>query len=286
LPGGRRAAPRRLAVWALCAALFLGGFLLTVALTLPGETALGLVRPILESGGVQLSADDARLVFPLGMRLKGVTLAFGGNRPPVALDEVTAAWEWTGLFRWLPSHLRFSRGDAVADIRLSPAFWSPSRGRVTAAGITSAEIPIPVFSGSGAGLSVRAAEARWEGSGGKLSATGSAVFEFLLIPVPAPGSPIREARIDNAALSFVVRGNTLHVPRFQGSYEGSRVDGTGEILRFLSPADAAITFHLSVRNPFEGRIGTLFDMMAKNAKNANLRIMGSLAAPKAEFEFF
>ncbi len=284
MPGGRRAAPRRLAVWALGAALFLGGFLLTVALTLPGETVLGLVRPMLESGGVQLAADDARLVFPLGMRLKGVTLAFGGRRPPVALDEITAAWEWTGLFRWLPSHLRFSRGNAVADIRLSPAFWKPSRGRVTVSGFTSEEIP--VFTGSGAELAIRRAEARWEGSGGKLAAAGSADFEFLQIPVPAPESPIREARIDNATLTFVIRGNSLHVPRLQGSYEGSRVDGTGQIVRFLSPADAAVTFHLSVRNPFEGRIGTLFGMMAKNAKNANLRIKGSLAAPKAEFELF
>ena len=282
---GRRSRPRRLAAYALGAGLFLCGFLLTVAITLPGETVLGLVRPYLESRGVQVSAEKTRLVFPLGIRLTGVTVAFVGNRP-VALDEVAATWEWTGLYRWLPSHLRFARGNAVADVRLSPAFWKPSRGRMTVAGITSEDIPLPVFSGSGAGMSVRRAEALWQGSGNALSASGSVDFEFLQIPFPSPEMPIREARIDNAALSFVVRGNMLHVPRLLGSYEGSRVDGTGEIARFSTPATAAVTFHLTVRNPFEGRVGTLFDMMAKNAKNANLRIKGSLAAPKAEIVLF
>jgi hypothetical protein len=30
----------------------------------------------------------------------------------------------------------------------------------------------------------------------------------------------------------------------------------------------------------------MFDMLAKNAKNANLRIVGTLANPKGEFRFF
>jgi hypothetical protein len=47
-----------------------------------------------------------------------------------------------------------------------------------------------------------------------------------------------------------------------------------------------MTFHLSVRNPFEGRVALLFDMLSKNAKNANLRIVGTLSAPKGEFQFF
>jgi len=285
LRGVSRTSSRRLALYALGATLFLGGFLLTVALTLPGETVLGLVTPSMESRGVRLAAESARLVFPLGIRLKGATVAIGGNRP-IALDEITATWEWTGLHRWLPAHLRVVRGNAVADIRLSPAFWNPGRGLATFAGFSSEEFPIPAFSAAGAGLSVRRAEARWRGSGLELSAAGSGEFEFLLIPVPSPDSPIREARIDNATLSFVVRGNTLHVPRLLGSYEGSQVEGTGEIARFLTPGMATITFHLSIRNPFEGRVGTLFDMLAKNAKNANLRIVGSLAAPKAEIELF
>lgn len=283
--GGSRTSLRRAAVYALAAALFVGGFLLTVAVTLPGETVLGLVAPSLESRGVRLTAESARLVLPLGIRLRGATVAVGGS-PPVDLDEITATWEWTGLFRWLPAHLRAVRGSAVADIRLSPAFWNPSRGSATLAGISSDEAPLPVFAASGAGLSLRRAEAWWSGSGAGLSATGTGDFEYLRVPVPMEGSPIREARIDDASLSFVIRGNMLRVPRIQGSYEGSRVEGTGEVARFLTPAMATVTLHLSIRNPFEGRIGTLFDMLAKNAKNANLRISGPLAAPKAEIELF
>lgn len=283
--GGSRTSPRRLAAFALGAALFFGGFLLTVALTLPGETVLGLILPALESRGVGLTAESARFVFPLGIRLEGASVSVGGSRP-IDLDEVTASWEWTGLFRWLPTHLRAVRGNAVADVRLSPAFWNPGSGTATLAGISSREIPLPALAASGAALSLRRAEARWRSEGKELSASGSGEFDYLQIPVPAQGSPIREARIDNAALSFVIRGNMLRVPRLTGSYEGSRVEGTGEIARFLTPGMATVTFHLSIRNPHEGRIGTLFDMLAKNAKNANLRIVGSLAAPKAEIDLF
>ncbi len=283
--GGSRTSPRRLAAYALGAALFAGGFLLTVALTLPGETVLGLIAPSLESRGVRLTAQNARLVFPLGIRLEGAAVALGSGRP-IDLGEVTATWEWTGLFRWLPSHLRAVRGVSVADVRLSPAFWNPGQGLATFSRISSEDFPIPALGASGAALSVRQAEVRWRGEGKDLSASGSGEFDYLKIPVPAQGSPIREARIDNAALSFVVRGNMLRVPRLQGSYEGSRVEGTGEIARFLTPGAATVTFHLSIRNPYEGRVGTLFDMLAKNAKNANLRIVGALAAPKAEIELF
>jgi len=282
---GKRPFLRRLAAFSLFAVLFLAGFLLTVEYTLSGETVLSLVRPALKSRNVDFSVDDARFVFPIGIRLAGVTVSVGGN-PPVRLDEVAASWEWTGLFRWLPARVRIVRGNATAEIRLSPAFWNPSRGRVRLAGLSSRDIPLPVFAESGAGFSARRLYARWTGSGRKLAAKGSGAFDFLQIPVPAPQSPIREARIDNVSISFVVRGDVLHVPRVQGIYEGSRVDGTGEISGFLAPRQAKVTFHLRVMNPFEGRVGILFDMLAKNAKNANLRVVGSLAAPKAEFQFF
>jgi hypothetical protein len=55
---------------------------------------------------------------------------------------------------------------------------------------------------------------------------------------------------------------------------------------FRSAGEANVTFLLTIRNPFEGRVGVLFDMLAKNAKSANLRIVGSLAAPRAEFQVF
>ena len=282
---GRGPLLRRLAAFGLFAVLFVTGFLLTVAYTLSGETVLSLVRPALRSRNVDMAVDDARFVFPLGMRLSGVTVMAGGN-PPVLLDEVAASWEWTGLFRWLPAHLRIVRGSAAAEIRLSPAFWNPSRGRVSVAGLSSGDLSLPVFSGSGAAFALRRFDARWTGRGGDLAAKGSGAFDFLQVPVPAPQSPIREARIDNVSIAFVVRGGVLHVPRVQGTYEGSRVDGTGEVSGFLVPRQARVTFHLRIINPFEGGVGLLFDMLAKNAKNANLRIVGSLAAPKAEFQFF
>ena len=119
-----------------------------------------------------------------------------------------------------------------------------------------------------------------------MSADGSGTLHFLQVPVPAPDSPIRSARIEGVDLSFVVRGDAFQVPRLAGTFEGSSVDGTGEIAQLLSPGRSTITFHLRVRNPFEGRVAALFDMLSKNAKNATLRIVGSLAAPTGEFQFF
>ena len=83
----------------------------------------------------------------------------------------------------------------------------------------------------------------------------------------------------------MVRGDAFQVPRLAGTFEGSSVDGTGEIAHLRSPGPT-ITFHLRVRNPFEGRVAALFDMLSKNAKNVTLRIVGTLTAPKGEFQFF
>ena len=279
IPWGRWVAP------VLGTFLFLAVLAVVVVLTLPGDTLLSAVRPALGRHGIRIDAREAALRFPVGVRLTGVTLAVAGH-PAVPVDEVTLAWEWTGLFRWLPARLRFLRGSASGDLRFSPAFWNPSRGTVSLAGVSSADLPLPVFSTSGAGLAIRRAEASWRISGGKLSADGSASLEHLRIPVPAPESPIRDARIDNVDLLFAVRSDTIRISRLAGFYEGSRVDGTGEIAGLRNPAAAVLTLHLRVQNPFEGRVATMFDMLAKNAKNANLRIVGTLTAPKGEFRFF
>ena len=119
-----------------------------------------------------------------------------------------------------------------------------------------------------------------------MAANGAGTLNFLQVPVPAPGSPVREARIDGVSLSFLIREKALRIPKLAGTYEGSQVDGTGEILGVLSPRDSMMTFHLRIRNPFEGRVASLFDMLSKNAKNANLRIVGTLTAPTGEFQFF
>lgn len=281
IPGGLRGR----AIIAIGAFLFLAALSSAVALTLPSDAILSTLRPMLRDHGVDLSAQEARFIFPSGIRLSGVTLSFPGN-PPVALDEITASWEWTGVFRWAPAHLRFRKGAASGDLRFSPAFWSPGSGHILLAGVSSSDLPLSVFSSSGAGFSIRQVEARWNVSRGKVTANGSGTLTFLQVPVPAPDSPIREARIEGVSLSFLIRENAFRIPKLVGTFEGSQVDGTGEITRVLSPRQSMMTFHLRIRNPFEGRVASLFDMLSKNAKNANLRIIGTLAAPMGEFQFF
>ncbi|OIP33120.1 MAG: hypothetical protein AUK27_11300 [Deltaproteobacteria bacterium CG2_30_66_27] len=281
IPGGLRGC----ALVAVGALLFLASLSSAVALTLPSDAILSTFRPMLRKYGVDLSAREARFILPSGIRLSGVTLSLPGD-PPVALDEIVASWEWTGLFRWAPARLRFRKGAASGDLRFSPAFWNPGSGHVLLSGISSSDLPLSVFRTSGAGFSIRRFEARWKVSRGKVTATGAGTFDFLLVPVPTPGSPVREARIEGVSLSFLVREKSLLIPKLAGTYEGSQVDGTGEIKGVLSPRYSTMTFLLRIRNPFEGRVGLLFDMLSKNAKNANLRIVGTLAAPKGEFQFF
>ena len=273
------------AILALGVLLFLGALSSAVALTLPSDSILSVLRPMLRKQGVDLWAQEARFTFPSGIRLSGVTLSFPGN-PPVALDEISASWEWTGLIRWTPARLRFRKDAAFADLRFSPAFWSPGSGRVLLSGVSSVDLPLSIFATSGAGFSIRRVEARWKGRGGKVTANGSGTLHFLQVPIPTPNSPIPSARIEGVDLTFVIRENAFRIPRLSGTFEGSQVDGTGEITRVLSPGKSTVTFHLRIRNPFEGRVASLFDMLSKNAKNANLRIVGSLAAPVGEFQFF
>jgi hypothetical protein len=281
IPGGLRGR----AIVAIGALLFLTTLSSAVALTLPSDAILSTLRPMLRDRGVDMSAQEARFIFPPGIRLSGVTLSFPGN-PPVVLDEIAASWEWTGLFRWAPARLRFRKGPASGDLRFSPAFWNPGSGRVLLSGVSSSDLPLSVFSSSGAGFSIREVEARWNVSRGKVTANGSGTLHFLQVPVPAPDSPVREARIDGVSLSFLVRENAFRIPKLTGTFEGSQVDGTGEITQVLSPRQSMMTFHLRIRNPFEGRVASLFDMLSKNAKNANLRIVGTLTAPMGEFQFF
>jgi hypothetical protein len=287
-PSPKRRIPRGLRgglIVAIGALLFLASLFCAVALTLPSDAIVSTLRPILLKHGVDLSAREARFLFPTGIRLSGVDLTFPGSQR-VALDEVVAEWEWTGLLRWAPARLRIRKGAASADLRLSPAFWSLGSGQALLTGISSSDLPLSDFSTSGAGFSIRRLEARWNVRRGKLTADGSGGFDFLRIPVPTPGSPIREARIEEVSLSFLIRGNSLLIPKFSGTFEGSPVDGTGEVIQPLSPRYSSMTFLLRIRNPFEGRVGLLFDMLSKNAKNANLRIVGTLTAPRGEFQFF
>jgi type II secretion system protein N len=273
------------AIVAIGVLLFLASLCSAVALTLPSDAILSTLGPMLRKHGVDLSAQDARFVFPAGVRLSGVTLSFPGY-PPVAVDEIFASFEWTGLFRWAPMRLQFRKGAASGDLRFSPAFWNPGSGNVLLSGVSSSDLPLSVFATPGAGFSIRRLEARWNARGGKVTVNGSGTLHFLQVPIPTPGSPIRDARIEGVSLSFLVRERSLLIPKLAGTFEGSQVDGTGEIKGGLSPQNSAITLYLRIQNPFEGRVGMLFDMLSKNAKNVNLRIVGTLAAPKGEFHFF
>ena len=281
IPGGLRGR----AIVVIGALLFLASLCSAVALTLPSDAILSTLGPALRSHGVDLSAQDARFVFPSGIRLSGVTLSFPGN-PPVTLDEIYASWEWTGLFRWAPARLQFRKGAASGDLRFSPAFWSPGSGNILLSGVSSSDLPLSVFSTPGAGFSIRQIEARWNVRGGKVTANGAGTLHFLQVPIPTPGSPVRDARIDGVSLSFLIRERSLLIPKLAGTFEGSQVDGTGEIKGVLSPRVSMMTFTLRIQNPFEGRVGLLFDMLSKNAKNVTLRIAGTLTAPKGEFQFF
>jgi type II secretion system protein N len=276
---------RGCAIVAIGALLFLASLCTAVAFTLPSDAILSTLGPMLHRQGVDLSAQDARFVFPAGIRLSGVTLSFPGN-PTVALDEIIASFEWTGLFRWAPMHLQFRKGAASGDLRFSPAFWNSGSGNVLLSGVSSSDLPLSVFSTPGAGFSIRRIEARWNMRGGKVTANGSGTFDFLQVPIPTPGSPIPDARIEGVSLSFLIREKSLLIPKLAGTFEGSQVDGTGEIKGVLSPRNSAMTLYLRIQNPFEGRVGQLFDMLSKNAKNVNLRIVGTLTAPKGEFHFF
>ena len=282
---GKRPARGPWAVRVLGGILFLAALALVVAFTLPEDFLLSAIRPALRQRGMEIEAREARLNLPTGVRLSGVSITREGS-PPVPFDEATIAWEWTGLLRWLPARFRLVRGDGAADFRFSPAFWAPSAGTVSLTAFDSSDIPFPAFSSSGASFGIRRIDASWKVEGGKVRADGSGTLRFLQIPVPAPDSPIREARIDNVDLAFQVRGDAIRVPRITGTYEGSRVDGTGEVSGLTGTGAARVTFHLRIQNPYEGRVAAMFDMMAKNAKNANLRIVGTLTAPTGEFQFF
>ena len=280
-----RISKKRICAYALGCVLLVICFLFITVFLLPGETLLGLITPSLEAYGVSLDAENARTIFPLGVRFENVVFSNRGERP-ISLDEASVSWEWTALFRRLPSHIRVVQGNAVADIRLSPVIWNPSRGEAMLSDISSDAPGLPALSGGGVKFFLRRAQARWSGSGDNLTAFGSMEFDYLTLPVNAANVPITEARIDKASLSFVIRGNTLYIHNLKGSYEGARVEGGGEIARFLSDSTAVAALQLTISNPFEGRVGMLFDMMAKNAKSVTLRITGPPAAPRTEILLF
>lgn len=281
-----RIAPGRWLLPALGALLFVLTLLPVFLYTLPGDVLLSPLRSALAARGIDLSCEDAGIRFPLRLRCRNVVITPRGGSG-VTLDSAFAAWEWTGLFRWLPVHVRAERGAASVDIRTSPGVSNPGKVQLRLAHIDSETLAGLLSPESGLGFSIESLDVHWKRSSrGAVTGAGSALLPRLRVSIPAPDSPIREALLRDVRLKFALRNGTVHISSLTGTYEGSEVEGTGEVARVLTPARSSITFHLRVRNPQEGRIATLFNLVAKNAKNANLRISGSLLSPSGEFQFF
>ncbi len=254
--------------------------------TLPKDTLLSPLSSVFAAQEIEFSCEEASFVFPLGLRCGNAVISPRGGRS-LSLDTVVAAWEWTGLFQWLPFHLRAVRGPASVDIRTSPMISNPGKVRLRLLRVGSEDIPALFRAESGTGFLIDSADLRWKRDGnGPVSGSGEGSLSRLRFPVPAKDSPVSEAELHDVKMKFIIREETLLISSLTGTYEGAAVEGTGEISHFLTPSVSAITFHLRILNPMEGRVATLFNLVAKNTKNATLRINGTLQSPAGEFQFF
>ncbi len=255
--------------------------------SLPGDAILSFVRPYLAREGLEIHSESSRTEFPFSFRMDNAAIGrSGGTR--LRLDTVRAGWEWAGLIRWLPFHVTVTKGKGKATVRTSPRFWNPGKASLSLEGVASEDLsPLVPSAVSVPGFQLDFAEATWRRTAsGEVTGTGNGRFAWMRVPIPEPSSPIREATLRDVTILFALREGSLIVSSFTGTYEGARVEGTGEIAGILVPSRSKITFHLKIENPLEGKVATLFDLLAKNAKNATLRITGSLLSPSGEFRFF
>jgi len=244
-----------------------------------------MIRPTLAKAGMGLTAEEARLVFPFSLRMRNVDLLLPQGES-IRLDSVEVAFEPLGLFRGLPFRGMVRKGDGSAEALASPALWNPGVLRLRLSRIDHGALVPPLASRSDFDFSLTSGELRVERNGKEITGAGSARLSLLRIPIPSRESPVREAEIRDAEIRFALRDESLHVSSFTGTYEGARVEGTGEVGRIFSPLQATVTFHLTIVNPLEGKVASLFDLVAKNAKNGTLRITGTPLAPRGEFRFF
>lgn len=282
---GRRIARRRSLLLVLGGFLFLLLFLLVLSLSLPGEAILSMVRPPLAKAGMDLSAEEVRVVFPFSVRMRNADLALPRGES-IRIDSVEASFRPLDLWRGLPFRVTIRKGFGSVEVRTSPIFWNPGRLQARLVHIDHDALVPPLAPRSGFDFSLTAGELRGKRSGEQLTGAGTVNLSLLRVPIPSRESPVREAVIRDAEIRFVLRDGTLHVSSFTGTYEGARVVGTGEIRQIFTPLQSAVTFHLTIVNPLEGKVATLFDLVAKNAKNGTLRITGTPFAPRGEFRFF
>lgn len=282
---GRRAAPVRWLLYGLGGLLFLLVFCLVLSLSLPGEAVLSMVRPSLARAGMDLTAEKVAIAFPVTLHLRNADLRLPHGES-LRLDAVEAGPRWGGLFRGLPFRVTVRKGFGLAELDLSPAFWNPGRFAMRLSQIGHDALVPPLARRSDFDFSLGSAELTGERGREGMTGNGSARLARIRIPIPSRQSPVHEAEIRDAEIRFVLRGGTLQVPSFTGTYEGARVEGTGEIGSVFTPLRSTVTFHLTIVNPLEGNVATLFDLVAKNAKNGTLRITGTPFAPQGEFRFF
>lgn len=282
---GRRAAPARWLLYGLGGLLFLLVFLLVLSLSLPGGAVLSMVRPSLAGAGMDLTAEKVCIAFPFTLRMRNADLRLP-NGESLRLDAVEAGPCLSGLFRGMPFRVAVRKGFGLGELDLSPAFWNPGRFAARLSRIGHDALVPPLARRSDFDFSLVSAELAGERGREGMSGNGIARLALLRIPIPSRQSPVREAEIRDAEIRFVLREGTLRVSSFTGTYEGARVEGTGEIAGVFTPFRSTVTFHLTIVNPLEGKVATLFDLVAKNAKSGTLRITGTPFAPRGEFRFF
>ncbi len=281
----KRTARGRWPIAALGALLFLLVFFVVLMLSLPGGVIVSAARSVLAGAGLSLAAGEGRYVPPFSLRVANAMLGPTGH-DAVPVDSIAAGWEPSGLPSWLPGHVRVERGQAWIDVRTSPIFWKPGKVRLRLAGVSSDDFSPLIPAGGSWSFTTEAAEVIWENASSGGPGRGTATLSRLVLPITAADSPVREAVLTDVRLQFVVRGGTVQVPSLTARYEDAAVEGSGEIARISAPSASKITFHLKIRNPLEGKVAILFNMVAKNAKNANLRITGTVLSPAGEFQFF
>ncbi len=281
----KRIARGRWPIAVLGALLFLFIFFAVLMMSLPGGVVVSIARSALAGAGLDLAGGEGRYVPPFTLRVANALIGpRGGNAVPV--DSIAGGWEPSGLFSWLPGHLRAERGLAWIDVRTSPFVWKPGKVRVRLAAVSSDDFaPLMPAAGSWS-FAIESAEVAWRSASSGGAGRGTASLRRLVLPIPGADSPVREAVLSDVQIQFVIRGGTIQVSSLTGRYEDAAVEGTGEIAGFSNPSTSRITFYLKIRNPLEGKVAVLFNMVAKNAKNANLRITGSLVSPTGEFQFF
>ncbi len=280
-----RTARARWPIAVLGAVLFLFIFFAVLMMSLPGGVVLSIARSAVSGAGLELSGGEGRYVLPFSLRIANATIGPAG-KTAVPVDSIAAGWEPSGLFTWLPGHVRIERGQAWIDVRTSPLVWKPGKVRLRLAGVGSDDLPF-LPAGDTWSFSTQSAEVVWDtASSADAVGRGTATLSRLVLPVPAPDSPVREAVLTDVRLRFVIRDGAIRVSSLTARYEDAAVEGTGEIVGISAPSASKITFHLKIVNPLDGKVATLFNMVAKNAKNANLRITGSLLSPAGEFQFF